>query len=544
MKRILATVLALILALSLCVPAAAYSDDYWQGYDEGWTEGHDAGMSDAAAGVDKTNTGTAEQGRQDGYRDGYDAGYEEGLGSGDGGESETDEITSRGGVKDAVNVMFEGKCVSFSDARPANVKGRVMVPARAILEALKAAVTYDAASKTMKAVLGSRTVTHVVGTDKVTVVNAGETSTVTMDCRSYVSRGRTMVPARFLSEALGYGVEWDQDYQTVVILDEAGFASYVDGKTGVLNLLLADAAAETAGKTLRRTANLGLDVTLFDTISGDKRLGATASAETVTGEKAVNCTIRADLAQIAEYLDAQKLFGDDANVAAMLKKNLSAVSADVICNRETEELYVRSPLLDDYVAAGSWLESSLKSALGTAVPAAGEIGSVGKLLLFAEKASGTSPFYYHDELYATAGSLIAALGDDRFTGSGNTYTLTMDDAALNKLLGSGDSAGQLGDVTVLAGSGDGSFSLTFRVTKTGEKTCDYSLTADFRSSAAVLGASFVKTGLSETMRVDVHVKNTFKASLTGTAVTSAYTGAIQTEPPADAVTMDLSKLSF
>lgn len=543
MKRILAMVLALILALTLCVPAAAYSDEYWDSYDKGWNAGYDKGSADGTSGVDNDGRDTAQQGYEDGYRDGYDAGYEDSV-SGGGQQADAaarikKDLLSRGGTAGIINVMVDGKCLKFADVRPRNIKGCVMVPARATLEALGAAVSYDGG--TLTAVLNGRTVTHTVGTDRAAYAETADKAaeTVTMNGKSFVENGRAMVPVRLLSEALGCEVEWDPAFRTVVIVNAARFRAETDAKTSVLNLILADAAAAApAGRTTRRTADLSLDLTVFDTLNGDKRFGATASAQMLQNDDAVNVSVQANLTDVVAYLASQKAFGvGDGNVSEEMQKKLRTPQLEAIYNQKTEELYLKSALLDDYVGADNWLESSVAGEFGLKAAQLRSGGqTVGGLLLLAAQEQSDSPFYTYDKLTKTTAQLLSVLGDGCFHTSGSTYTLTLNTAGL------GDSGAPAG---LFAGTSlGGDFSLTFSVTKTGGNSCDYSLSAALKSDTMSVSAVCDKTGRSETATVSVHVKNTFKATLTARASSAPYSGSVVTEPPKTAVNMDLQELNF
>ena len=101
-------------------------------------------------------------------------------------------------------MMVDGTPVSVEDAVPVNNGGRVYIPLRAVAEAFGAAVDYDGAT-------GDITITN--GTSTVIMNTLASVYTVNgslkwMDIAPYVnSEDRTMVPVRFVSDGLGYGVE-------------------------------------------------------------------------------------------------------------------------------------------------------------------------------------------------------------------------------------------------------------------------------------------------------------------------------------------------
>ena len=105
-------------------------------------------------------------------------------------EARNKAIQDAGGVPGQVNVMLNGKCLSFGKAAPEIVSGRTMVPMRAILESLGAQVAYDGDTKTATVTLGETVLTHVIGETTISTA-AGET--LQMKAASYIKSGRTMV---------------------------------------------------------------------------------------------------------------------------------------------------------------------------------------------------------------------------------------------------------------------------------------------------------------------------------------------------------------
>ncbi len=94
-----------------------------------------------------------------------------------------------------------------SDVRPVMKDDRVYIPFRAVFEALGAEVAYDAASKTVTAKRSNRTVSFYSGA---TAICDGWCDH-SMDAQAFVQDGRTFVPVRFASQALGAAVGWDSE---------------------------------------------------------------------------------------------------------------------------------------------------------------------------------------------------------------------------------------------------------------------------------------------------------------------------------------------
>jgi len=121
-----------------------------------------------------------------------------------------------------VDVLVNGKAVDFPDQKPFidDAVGRTYVPLRFVSEALGAAVTWDNANREAAVSRNGTWVYMPVNSNKATVdavnprfeqmlnVPPNIVKTVPLDAPALLVNGRTMVPLRFISEALGAEVEW------------------------------------------------------------------------------------------------------------------------------------------------------------------------------------------------------------------------------------------------------------------------------------------------------------------------------------------------
>src|SRR2546423_638992 len=113
----------------------------------------------------------------------------------------------------AIRVMVNGQPVMFNDAQPRMINGRVMVPLRGVFENMGANVHWFEATRTVEATKGPTDVLLNIG-NSIARVNGRP---VTLDVPPLLIADNTMVPLRFVSEALGADVSWDNQAQTVLI---------------------------------------------------------------------------------------------------------------------------------------------------------------------------------------------------------------------------------------------------------------------------------------------------------------------------------------
>ncbi len=120
----------------------------------------------------------------------------------------------------AIKVTVDNKAVIFDGTQPMAIKGVTMVPLRGIFEKIGAFVEYDAANHTVSAHRANEVVELRMG-DKIAKKNGAE---IMMEVPANIVGGSTMVPLRFIAEALGAKVGFDPATNTVSILtSETGF---------------------------------------------------------------------------------------------------------------------------------------------------------------------------------------------------------------------------------------------------------------------------------------------------------------------------------
>lgn len=101
-------------------------------------------------------------------------------------------------------VLLNGKKIDFPDEKPqVDSSSRVLIPVRFVSEALGAKVAFE--GKTVIITQGAKNVRLTIGSNAA-LVN-GER--LVLDTKAVAVNGRTLVPLRFVSEALGQKVRWD-----------------------------------------------------------------------------------------------------------------------------------------------------------------------------------------------------------------------------------------------------------------------------------------------------------------------------------------------
>lgn len=112
-----------------------------------------------------------------------------------------------------VTVWVDGTQVQFFDSKPVYEGGRVLVPLRGVFEELGATVEWDGATKRITAKKLDRTIVLELNNPSARVNEA----VVLLDVAPQIRHERVLVPLRFVAEAFGANVEWEEETATVLI---------------------------------------------------------------------------------------------------------------------------------------------------------------------------------------------------------------------------------------------------------------------------------------------------------------------------------------
>lgn len=356
-----------------------------------------------------------------------------------------------------LTVQLDGAYIQFPDAKPEKVNGRVMVPFRAIAEALGAEVDYNAGSITAKK--DGETLSFALGGQQLTVTDStGKVvKTTPIDSAPYKKNGRTYVPVRFFAEGFGLTVQWDGYYQTAVLYDRTALVDEINSEFTVLGDWIKAQPMLTSDKAFRTTAAVNAVYTAFDTLNGNKDYKVSATLNVLSDGKSTEMNATLDLRTLAELIVGNDVPENIMTAAtlATLKSVLSHVTIDVILGGESGDVYLRCPALakllladddgdDAYadvrkLANGGWLHINLKE-LGisqqlfdmlTGSNSQTTYTSVGDSLVSAkENQMQNSDWYdwedFYDLVQGECESLGVLLGDSVFTKSGTRYTAVLD----------------------------------------------------------------------------------------------------------------------
>ena len=111
-----------------------------------------------------------------------------------------------------IKVTVNGSKIDF-DVPPTAIDGTTMLPVRYALEPLGAEFVWNGENQTVTITAEGKTIVLTIGSAAALVDGVEKT----MAQPAMAIDGRTLIPIRFVSEELGYDVQWDGDAYTVII---------------------------------------------------------------------------------------------------------------------------------------------------------------------------------------------------------------------------------------------------------------------------------------------------------------------------------------
>lgn len=131
-------------------------------------------------------------------------------------DSQTNKVFQNNKVEAAYNgytLKVNGRELSL-DVPPFNINGRLLVPLRAIFEALGGRIdSWDPVTRTAVGSKGNNKIEIQIDNPNAKVNGKN----VKLDVPALIIDNRTLVPMRFISENLGSKVSWDPDTRTVLV---------------------------------------------------------------------------------------------------------------------------------------------------------------------------------------------------------------------------------------------------------------------------------------------------------------------------------------
>lgn len=109
------------------------------------------------------------------------------------------------GFVSSIDVYIETKRVEFPDQQPVIVNNRILIPVRFVAEELGAEVFWNNEKREVLILFEDREISLIVGENTARV----DGDLVKLNTPVEIHGGRTMVPLRFITNALEKSIRWD-----------------------------------------------------------------------------------------------------------------------------------------------------------------------------------------------------------------------------------------------------------------------------------------------------------------------------------------------
>ena len=456
--------------------------------------------------------------------------------------------TALGGVPGQIGVLVNGAYVKFPDAAPEISSSRTMIPVRALVETLGGEVGYQ--DRVVTFTLDGTVYEFTIGSAAVKVSAAGEDGEklpdITMDCAPYIKGGRTYVPIRFISEALGYEVGWDGDFQTAVLLDRDALAAEIDKDFTILNKVQANqGVAMEEGKNYKADVKGNLTVTAFDTINGNKTYTADLTAKQIFNTEAANAQVSLKLSDnvkedlVKLLISANAPEGDTAAVSEQVGLLLDGLEdMELILTRKGLGWF-RMACLDKLAGADNvWLGLDLGADLGElsfAQTGEATIGSALTGMMDENSVISVAALGYTVEM------MTVLYGDDTFTTTGGVSTRTI---GVDDLMALYEDLGLSADDLEEAKAAFKEYQITMKVDSKGgaDVTCTVETAAQAGVPAIKLTMDAKQDAGNATLNMSLHVANLCEGKLTLTQTWGATTEKPEDQPPEGSTVVDAGAL--
>ena len=138
-----------------------------------------------------------------------------------------------------VKVQINGEIVDFTDGNGDKVEAqtinsRTMVPLRKIFEILGCKIDWNGTTKEIKATKDDRIIEMQIDNKDVSFTINNVKENKTLDQAPIIKDNRTLVPLRFISEALDMQVGWDGSNSTAIIIDYESFVEVLSEKSSFI----------------------------------------------------------------------------------------------------------------------------------------------------------------------------------------------------------------------------------------------------------------------------------------------------------------------
>ncbi len=127
-------------------------------------------------------------------------------------------------------MLYNNQVIASDEFVPFITDGRTMLPFRYLLDEIGASVDYDEATRTVKAEKDGTRISFSLDDTYIDIIKGDAVKKINQDVRNEIKDDRVYVPIRFLSEAFGLDVGWDETNKTAILVDMGAYVKELEEK--------------------------------------------------------------------------------------------------------------------------------------------------------------------------------------------------------------------------------------------------------------------------------------------------------------------------
>ena len=242
------------------------------------------------------------------------------------------------GAEENIKVMLNDEYISF-DVQPQLIKGRTMVPMRAIFEALGAEIEWHEETRSVSAVKDGVEMLITLDDNRMRVGYRQ----IILDVPAVEIGGRTLVPVRAVSEAFNCNVGWDEETSTVSIkTKESNLLLPIDPNYITANKIVSVDGEKTFIKKGYLTVQGNNLIKWENSDNRDLHLSARVYHEMLDDDTEITLTVR-----VSEKAKRNEYTSYNTNVVLSKSSEYSDIQASMPFSRYTWEKYLINGILEN-----------------------------------------------------------------------------------------------------------------------------------------------------------------------------------------------------
>ena len=331
-------------------------------------------------------------------------------------------------------------------AKPIIKEDRTLLPFRVLFEGLGAEVEYDAATKTIEAMMGGKDIKMKIGSKSATV--SGQPFNLAV--APLVESNVTYIPLRDVANISGLTADYSALQKKINIYDRDALIKRIDSNFKIYNTILQNSDKNQMNKVFKSNVNMTGNVEFYDNGNIKKADGALKFDGLSRG---MDLNGAFDLKLNLDSFEKDVTAGMSAEEMKLFKDILFS-KHQIIMDSKNALLYIQSDALASLMGAekATWFKISGQSIEGMdqimTMMNSGYLvdlmnnpkeATLGKVLYESTKAQadmmmqqGLSSYMptIYDQVDMSVQMLSVLMGDDGFTQNGKVYTMDLDKKAL------------------------------------------------------------------------------------------------------------------